>query len=76
MHLITLFRVTNPHQRCLHAKVKYGNDPKTGESKSYIHRRCFLCFDVSFLFPKLINILVVRVDLHRIHPEFHAFHSF
>ena len=23
MHLITLFRVMNPHQRCLQAKVKY-----------------------------------------------------
>ena len=28
MHLITLFRVTNPHQRCLQAKVKYRNEPK------------------------------------------------
>ena len=28
MHLITLFRVTNPNQRCLHAKVKYRNEPK------------------------------------------------
>ena len=28
MHLITLFRVTNPYQRCLQAKVKYRNEPK------------------------------------------------
>ena len=28
MHLITLFRVTNPHQRCLQAKVKCRNEPK------------------------------------------------
>ena len=28
MHLITLFRVMNPHQRCLHAEVKYRNEPK------------------------------------------------
>ena len=36
MHLITLFRVMNPHQRCLecHAKVKYRNDPKQAMPKS------------------------------------------
>ena len=28
MHLITLFRVMNSHQRCLQAKVKYRNEPK------------------------------------------------
>ena len=28
MHLISLFRVMNPHQRCLQAKVKYRNEPK------------------------------------------------
>ena len=28
MHLITLFRVMNPHQRCLQAKVKNRNEPK------------------------------------------------
>ena len=28
MHLITLFRVMSPHQRCLQAKVKYCNEPK------------------------------------------------
>ena len=28
MHLITLFRVMNPHQRCLQATVKYRNEPK------------------------------------------------
>ena len=27
MHLITLFRIMNPHQRCLQAKVKYRNEP-------------------------------------------------
>ena len=35
----------------------------------------FLVFDVSFLFLKLINTLVVQVDLQRFHPEFRAFHS-
>ena len=34
MHLITLFRVMNPHQRCLHAKVKYRNEPKQVMPKS------------------------------------------
>ena len=33
MHLITLFRIMNPHQRCLQAKVKYRNEPKTGNAK-------------------------------------------
>ena len=28
VHLITLFRVINPHQICLQAKVKYRNEPK------------------------------------------------
>ena len=28
MHLITLFRVMNPDQKCLQAKVKYWNEPK------------------------------------------------
>ena len=34
MHLITHFRVMNPHQRCLHAKVKYRNGPKQVMPKS------------------------------------------
>ena len=34
MHLITLFRVMNPHQRCLQAKVKYRNEPKQVVPKS------------------------------------------
>ena len=34
MHLITLFRVMNPHQRCLQAKVKYRNEPKQVMPKS------------------------------------------
>ena len=32
MHLITLFQIVNPHQRCLQAKVKYRNEPKTGNA--------------------------------------------
>ena len=32
MHLITLFRIMNPHQRCLQAKVKNRNEPKTGNA--------------------------------------------
>ena len=35
----------------------------------------FPVFNVSFLFLKLINTLVVQVDIQRFHPEFHAFHS-
>ena len=34
MHLTTLFRVMNPHQRCLQAKVKYRNEPKQVLPKS------------------------------------------
>ena len=34
MHLITLFGVINPHQRCLQAKVKYRNEPKQVMPKS------------------------------------------
>ena len=34
MHLITLFRVMNPHQRCLQAKDKYRNEPKQVMPKS------------------------------------------
>ena len=29
-----LFRVMNPHQRCLQAKVKYRNEPKQSMPKS------------------------------------------
>ena len=36
---------------------------------------CFLFFNVSFHFLKLINTLVVQVDIHRIRPKFLAFHS-
>ena len=32
--MITLFRVMNPHQRCLQAKVKYRNEPKQVMPKS------------------------------------------
>ena len=34
MHLITLFRIKNTHQRYLQAKVKYWNEPKQVMSKS------------------------------------------
>ena len=40
-----------------------------------MHRQCSLFFNVSFDFLKLINTLVVQVDLQRFHPEFRAFHS-
>ena len=35
----------------------------------------FPVFNVSFHFLKLINTLVVQVDLQRFRPEFRAFHS-
>ena len=34
MDVITLFRVMNPHQRCLQAKVKKHNEPKQVMPKS------------------------------------------
>ena len=34
MHLITLFRVMNPHQRCLQDKVKYRKEAKQVTPKS------------------------------------------
>ena len=40
-----------------------------------MHRRCLLFFNVSFHFLKLIDTLVVQVDLQRFCPEFRAFHS-
>ena len=40
-----------------------------------MHGRYFLYFNVSFHFLKLINTLVVQVDLQRFRPEFRAFHS-
>ena len=43
--------------------------------RPYMHRRCVLFFNVSFHFLKLINTLVVQVDLQRFRPEFRAFHS-
>ena len=39
MHLITLFRVMNPHQRCLQAKLKYQNEPKQVMRKSEDFKR-------------------------------------
>ena len=40
-----------------------------------MHRRCFLLFNFWLHFLKLINTLVVQVDLQRFRPEFRAFHS-
>ena len=49
MHLITLFRVMNPHQRCLQAKVKYRNEQKQVMPKSEDIRT----FDTEF--PTIFN---------------------
>ena len=64
MHLITLFRVMNPHQRCLQAKVKYRNEPKQVLPKSedpsrsleinaiwtfdFTHVVCLLFYDIDY----------------------------
>ena len=34
MRLVTLFHVMNPHQKCLHVKVKNQNEPKEVTPKS------------------------------------------
>ena len=58
MHLITLFRIMNPHQRCLQAKVKYRNEPKQAMPKSeYLSRsleiNAIWTFDTEF--PTIFN---------------------
>ena len=58
MHLITLFRVMNPHQRCLHAIVKYWNEPEHVMPKSEDLNRsqeinAIWTFDTEF--PTIIN---------------------
>ena len=58
MHLITLFRVMNPHQRYLHAKVKYQNEPKQVMPKSEDFSRSLemnanWTFDMEF--PTILN---------------------
>ena len=59
MHLITLFRVMNPHQRCLQAKVKYRNEPKQVMPKSEdlsrsLEINAIWTFDKEF--PTIINL--------------------
>ena len=58
MHLITLFRIMNPHQRCLQAKVKYRNEPKQVMPKNeYLSRsleiNAIWTFDTEF--PTIFN---------------------
>ena len=58
MHLITLFRVRNPHQRCLQAKVKYRNEqkqamPKSEDLSRSLEIKPILTFDVEF--PTIFN---------------------
>ena len=55
MHLITLFRIMNPHHRCLQAKVKYGNEPKQVVPKSeYLSRsletNAIWTFDTEYIY--------------------------
>ena len=58
MHLITLFRVMNPHQRCLQAKVKYRNEPKqvmpkSGDLSRSLEINAIWTFDTEF--PTIFN---------------------
>ena len=54
MHLITLFRVLNPHQRCLQAKVKNRNEPKQVLPKSRdLKIKLIWTFDTEF--PTIFN---------------------
>ena len=53
MHLITLFRVMNPHQRCLQAEVKTRFEPKQVMPKSKdlsrsIEMKLIWTFDTEF----------------------------
>ena len=54
MHLITLFRVMNPHQKCLKAKDKKRNEPRQVMPKSEdlsrsLEIKLILTFDTEFL---------------------------
>ena len=54
MHLITLFRVMNPHQRCLQAKVRHRNEPqqlmqKSEDLKRSLEIKPIWTFDTEFL---------------------------
>ena len=57
MHLITLFRIMNPRQRCLQAKVKYRNEPKTGVF--------FVCLGLTSLVPACSSGTLTNVLPHR-----------
>ena len=53
-----LFRIMNPHQRCLQAKVKYRNEPKTGNAnesrpKEVTRHKSIWTFDTEF--PTIFN---------------------
>ena len=53
MHLITLFRIMNPHQRCLQAKVKYRNEPKSEDLSRSLEINAIWTFDTEF--PTIFN---------------------
>ena len=55
MHLITLFRVMNPHQICLRAKVKYRNEPKQVMPKSEDLSRSLEIWTFDTEFPTIFN---------------------
>ena len=52
MHLITLFRVMIPHQRCLQVKVKYRNEPKQVMPKREDLSRSLEINTTTILYPK------------------------
>ena len=67
MHLITLFRVMNPHQRCLQAYVKSWNEPKQVTPKSEdlsrsLEIKPIWAFDTEFptIFNKSCTIIIFK----------------
>ena len=57
MHLITLFRVMKPHQRCLQAKVKYRNEPKSEDLSRSLEIIAIWTFDTEF--PTIFNKSII-----------------
>ena len=72
MHLITLFRVMNPRQRCLHAKVKYRNElkqvmPKCQDKSRSLEIKPIWTFDTEFptIFNKLCTYITFKSAVNK-----------
>ena len=68
-----LFWVMNPHQRCLHAKVKYRNEPKQVMPKSEdlsrsLEIKPIWTFDTEF--PTIINKSCTYMNQHYEQPGY------